>query len=97
MKKKKISRRKAVNIAAVSMLVAALVLGLLLRIMEIESVRIWYEGIQQLLIDFENAILAIENKHIVLLVILAIFVTKALIPFVPISTVCFITGMVFPE
>lgn len=94
--KKKVSRKKVVNIAAISMLAAALVLGLLLFLLQVEEVRQWYEGMQMALVRLENRIASIENRGTVMAVILLIFALKSVVPFPPISTVCFITGMVFP-
>lgn len=94
--KKKLGRKKAVNIAAIAMLAAAVVLGFLLLLMQVEEIRSWYEGIQMALIRFENRVASIENRTLVMLVILLIFTLKGFVPFLPISTVCFITGMVFP-
>lgn len=95
-KKKKISRKKVINIAAVAMLITAAVLVILLALLQMEPLKSWYADMQEWLIDFENRVTSIENKNVVFLVILTLFCIKGFIPFLPISTLCFMTGMVFP-
>lgn len=95
-KKKKISRKKVINIAAVAMLITAAVLVILLALLQVEPLKSWYADMQEWLIDFENRVTSIENKNVVFLVILTLFCIKGFIPFLPISTLCFMTGMVFP-
>ncbi len=95
-KKKKFSRKKVINIAAVAMLIAAAVLVVLLALLRVDPLKSWYADMQEWLIDFENRVTSIENKHVVFLVILTLFCIKGFVPFLPISTLCFMTGMVFP-
>lgn len=95
-KKKKISRKKVINIAAVVMLIVAAVLMVLLALLQVDPLKSWYADMQEWLIDFENTVTSIENKHVVFMVILTLFCIKGFVPFLPISTLCFMTGMVFP-
>lgn len=89
-------REKIMNGISILLFTAAGVLAFLFVVFQIPAVQEMISAAQEALQEFEQLILSIQNKWIALLVIAALFILRAWVPFFPISVFCLITGAMFP-
>lgn len=89
-------REKIMNGISILLFTAAGVLVFLFVIFQIPAVQEMISAVEEALHEFERIILSIENKWIALIVIAALFILRAWVPFFPISAFCLITGAMFP-
>ena len=89
-------REKIMNGISILLFTAAGVLTFLFVVFQIPAVQEMISAAQEALHEFEQLILSIQNKWIALLVIAALFILRAWVPFFPISVFCLITGAMFP-
>ncbi len=94
--KKEMIRGYILNISGcISLFLAACCAGLIY-IVKIEGIKFWYTGIQAKLFKFEEAVAAIEDWWLFIIVIALLYFIKSLIPLISTSAICVITGMVLP-
>ncbi len=89
------ARFKALNIASAVCFLAAILLVIALRIMQTDSVSQWYGKYTDSLMRFEQNIENMDNRWLAVLVIELNFIIKAIIPWLPISFLCVISGVMF--
>ncbi len=89
-------REKIMNGISILLFTAAGVLLFLYLIFQISAVQEMVAAAQQVLRDFEDFIISIQNKWIALIAIALIYFLRAWVPFFPISAICLITGAMFP-
>lgn len=95
MKKKERARFKALNIASAACFLIAVLLIVLLRLMRVDSVAQWYSRFTDTLMRFEKTIENLDDKWLAVIVIELNFVAKAVMPWVPISCICVVSGVMF--
>lgn len=95
MQKKTMNRKLLLNFLGVVMIIVGFALLALTLLMQIQQFSVRYDEFLQMLSDFEDAVVSIPNKGLIIIAILLIYVAKALVP-IPTSAVCVIAGMVFP-
>lgn len=61
-----------------------------------ESVQRWWQGYQDSLTNAQIKVENMENKSILVLTLMFLFLFKAFLPLYPISLVCAVSGVVFP-
>lgn len=89
------ARFKALNIAAAVCFFVAILLVIVLQLMRIDSISQWYGKYTDTLMRFEQNIENMDNRWLAVLVIELNFVIKAIIPWLPISFLCVISGVMF--
>lgn len=89
------ARSRALNISAFVCFALSVVLLIMLQLLKIESIAEWYSRLTEILMDFEKTIENLDNRWIIILVIELNFLAKSVIPWVPISCICVISGVVF--
>lgn len=89
------ARFKALNIAAAVCFFVAILLVIVLQLMRIDSISQWYGKYTETLMRFEQNIENMDNRWLAVLVIELNFVIKAIIPWLPISFLCVISGVMF--
>lgn len=94
-KNTRLTRQILLNVLGCVLLVLAAALLVLTFLMQNGDIAGVYDELLARLAEFEAAVASIPSKGLVLLVILALYAGKTVIP-LPISAVCVIAGMVFP-
>ncbi len=89
------ARFRALNIASGVCFLIAILLIVLLRLLKIDSISQWYGKYTDSLMRFEQNIENMDNRWLAVLVIELNFVIKAIIPWLPISFLCVISGVMF--
>lgn len=95
MQKREKARSRALNIIAVISFLLSVSLFVVHRLLDIDSFALWYSKYTGVLMDFENRVESIDNSWLVILAIEANFFLKAVIPWIPISCICVMSGVVF--
>ncbi|MCQ2462370.1 MAG: VTT domain-containing protein [Clostridia bacterium] len=95
MQKKERARSRALNILAAIFFVLSVSLFIVHRLIGIDSVAMWYSKYTGVLMEFENRVESLDDTWLVVLVIEANFFLKAVIPWIPISCICVMSGVVF--
>lgn len=95
MQTRTMNRKLLLNFLGVVMIILGFALLALTLLMQIQQFSVRYEEFLKILSDFEDAVIAIPNKGLMIIAILLIYMAKGLIP-IPTSAVCVIAGMVFP-
>lgn len=95
MKKGERARFKALNIAAAACFLVAVLLIAALRLLQVESIAQWYSRFTDTLMRFEQNIENMDNRWLAVLVIEFNFLIKAVMPWVPISCLCVVSGVMF--
>ncbi len=78
------------------MIIAALLIEALMISLRYEQLWTWYTGLREMLIELENRITSLDRSFEFIIVIMLLFFIKAFFPIYTTSTVCLITGIVFP-
>lgn len=94
--KKKRKQKKILLFGGLILIALALATGILLFSLQFEELWRWYSAIQRQLLNLEQRIASIEQRWEFILAVLALFAIKSFIPIYPISTVCFLTGIMLP-
>lgn len=94
--KKKRKQKKILLFGGLILIALSLAIGILLFSLQFEELWRWYAAIQKQLLDLEQRIASIEQSWEFILAVLALFAIKSFIPIYPISTVCFLTGVMLP-
>ena len=81
-------------LGALLIIIGAALIGITL-LMQLQEFTVRYQAFLKILEDFEDSVAAIQNKGLVIIAILLLYVAKSIIP-IPTSAVCVIAGMVFP-
>lgn len=89
------ARFRALNIASVVCFSIAILLIILLQLLKIDGISQWYGKYTDSLMRFEQNIENMDNRWLAVLVIELNFVIKAIIPWLPISFLCVISGVMF--
>ena len=95
MQNKEKVRNRVINIIAVIFFVLSVSLFVIHRLLSVDSIAHWYSKYTGVLMDFDNRVEAIDNSWLVILAIEANFFLKAVIPWIPISCICVMSGVVF--
>lgn len=93
---KKQSRSNILNLAAFICFTLALILLVLLRLFQIDSVVMWYNKYTDTLASYEKWIQANGTTWFSVIMILVNFIIKSVIPWFPISCICVAAGVLFP-
>jgi len=93
---KKQSRSNILNFAAFICFIFALALVVLLRLFQLDAVVIWYNKYKDTLASYEQWIQANGTSVFSVLMIIANFTIKGVIPWFPISCICVAAGVLFP-
>lgn len=80
----------------ISLFVSSVVLLIISLILRIESIQNWYDQFADILYSFELAVLSIDNNFLVVLTIIFIFALKSILPIIPFSAICLVTGIILP-
>lgn len=88
-------RSYALNFAAFICFSLALVLVVLLRLFQFDSVVIWYNKYTETLKNFEAMIQSYGASWLSVGIIFLNFLVKAIIPWFPISCICVVSGVLF--
>lgn len=92
-------RKKAVTkmfyIASFVCFIIAIGLVVLIRLLHTESIAQWYSRWTAALLSYEKSVENIDEKWIAALFIEANFILKSFIPWLPVSLLCFATGVIF--
>lgn len=89
------ARFKALNIASAVCFLIAVLLVITLQLLKVDSISQWYSKYTGTLIRFEQNIENMDNRWLAVLVIELNFIIKAIIPWLPISFLCVISGVMF--
>lgn len=95
MRDKKKTVTRIVYIAAVFCFIMAVALVILIRLLHTDSIAQWYEKWTGALVSYEKSVENIDEKWIAALFIETNFILKSFIPWLPISLLCFATGVIF--
>lgn len=90
------SVEKLINIFGVALLIGAFACIILMVSLRYENLWVWYEKYNEALRSLEKYILSIEPQWLFVAVIGAVYLLKTFVPILPLSTICFITGVVLP-
>ena len=85
-----------INLIGALLLGVAGVLIALLFFMNSPQLQAWYEVYHLQLQQLEDVVLNLPRLELIALAVLLLYVIKSLMPFFPISVMCFITGAVLP-
>lgn len=87
----------AVIVAGIVMISVGVALCVLLNVLKLPHVQEWYEQYEDVLMNFENRIVNLDNKTWIFLIIMFLFSLKAVLPFpiYPVSFLCVTTSVVF--
>lgn len=83
------------SIASAACFLIAVLLVVLLQLLKIDSISQWYGKYTDTLIRFEKNIETMDNRWLAVIVIELNFIIKAIIPWLPISFLCVISGAMF--
>lgn len=86
---------KIVYIAAAVCFILAIALIVLIRLLHTDGIAQWYSRWTAALMHYEQSVENIDEKWIAALFIEANFILKSFIPWLPISLLCFATGVIF--
>lgn len=89
-------RYRLLNFSSYILMILAVLIFLASLFMNIPKVQEWFEAIQLELIEFEYSVASIEYRWLIPFVIVLLFIFKLFFPPLPMSAICFISGMVFP-
>ena len=93
------NRKKTVTtivyIAAAFCFIMVVALVVIIRLLHTEEIAVWYEKWTNALVSYEKSVENIDEKWIAALFIETNFILKAFIPWLPISLLCFATGVIF--
>jgi len=89
-------RLSLINLIGALLLVVAGVLVALLFFMNSPQLQAWYEEYNYRLVQLEEVVLNLPRLELIALAVLLLYTIKSLMPFFPISVMCFITGFVLP-
>lgn len=81
----------------IGLLIAALVVGIISLLLKLPAARQWYDQYTEILSTFEMAVASIDKLYIFIATIILLFCLKSVIPFIPFSALCLISGMVLPK
>jgi len=95
LKKHERARFKALNIASAACFLVAVLLVVAVRVMQIDSIAEWYGRFTDTLMRFEQTIENLDNKWLAVVIIEFNFLIKAIMPWVPISCLMVISGVMF--
>lgn len=95
MKKGERARFRALNIASAACFLIAVLLVVALKLLQTESIAQWYSRFTDTLMRFEQNIENLDNKWLAILIIEFNFIVKAIMPWVPISCLMVISGVMF--
>ena len=96
MKKRKSGNPKKILLfVGLSLLLFSVAVSVLLFTLQYDDLWGWYTQVRETLIGFEARIAEIRQVWLFVLVILLLFLMKNFIPY-PLSSVCFLTGLVLP-
>lgn len=95
MRDKKKTLTKIVYIASAVCFIIGIGLIVLIRLLHIESIAQWYDRWTSALLSYEQSVENIDEKWIAALFIEANFILKSFVPWLPISLLCFATGVIF--
>lgn len=93
---KKIEKKSWLKFSGTLLLILAGIFCCLLAVMQIESLHTWYMTWQDELVKLEEQVAALNNKWIIILVVLLLFTLKSIFPPITITAICLISGMVLP-
>lgn len=94
--KRKISRKKIINIIGIALIITALVLLVLAILFRIDGFTERVREIQAKLSEFEILVASLPDKWLVLVAIFLLFAVKTFVP-IPLPTICLIAGIVYPS
>ena len=93
------NRKKALTkgfyIASAVCFILGIGLIVLIRLLHVDSIAQWYERWTSALVSYEKSVENIDEKWIAALFIEANFILKSFIPWLPVSLLCFATGVIF--
>lgn len=95
MRDKKKTLSKVVYIASAACFIIGIALIVLIRLLHTDGIAQWYSRWTSALMSYEKSVENIDEKWIAALFIEANFVLKACIPWLPVSLLCFATGVIF--
>lgn len=95
MKSKKRFRYRLLDASSYILTALAVLILLASLLMNNQKILEWYETFHQELTNFEHAVAAIPYRWVIPFVIILLFLTKLFLPLLPLSAICFISGMVF--
>ena len=88
--------KKYLIIGGLVLLLLGITAAILLFSLQFEGLWRWYNQLRDHLIDIENRITALDNRWQFFIAVLFLFLVESLLPIYPISSVCFLSGMVLP-
>lgn len=88
---------KLLKVAGITMLILAALLIVLLFLMRIDKFQIWYTKWLVSLEQLENQVASLQERGVIILVQLLLFLLRCMIPVIPMSVLYVISGMVFPK
>ncbi len=89
-------RKKSLFFAGLILVLTALLIEALIISLRFDWLWSWYADLRKILIDLENRITGLDRSFEFILAIMLLFIIKAFFPIYTTSTVCLITGIVFP-
>ncbi len=93
---KKKQQKKALFFAGLILVAVAFLLEALIISKRYDWMWTWYTDLRKILMDLEDRITNLDRSFEFVLAIMALFIIKAFFPIYTTSTVCLITGIVFP-
>lgn len=95
MKSKKRFRYRLLDASSYILSALAILILLASLLMNNPTIQEWYETFQQQLTNFEYAVASIPYRWLIPFIIILLFLIKLFFPMLPLSAICFISGMVF--
>lgn len=95
MRDKKKTVTKITYIVSAVCFIMAVALAILIRLLHVDSIAQWYARWTHALLSYEQSVENISDKWIAALFIETNFILKAFVPWLPISLLCFATGVIF--
>lgn len=86
---------RILGIASAISFIIAIALIVLLRLLQVDSISQWYGKYTNTLMRFEQSIENMDQLWLTAIVIELNFILKAIVPWLPISVLCFVTGVIF--
>lgn len=94
--KKNNFRSRALNFSAAVCFLLSFALIVILQLLKVDRIAEWYSRVTTFLMEFEKTVEEYGATWLSVVIIELNFLTKAFVPWVPISCLCVISGVLFP-
>ena len=95
--KKHWTRSSIMNAAGIALLISAAAVSVVVYLLRYDQLWLWYKVYQEKLLEAEQFIQSLGISWKFVLAMLIVFLVRAFIPFLAVSAICVLTGVVLPS